>query len=248
MRKSIDRKLLMRRNTGFALFFSILVLGTLLALGACQSQAGTPTLETEDQQASYGIGFQVGGQLNPTDPFLDMDAFLSGLRDGMAGDDPALPMEEIQTVLQTFNQKVMEEQARQRTEAAERNAVEGAEFLSENATKEGVVVTESGLQYEVLREGDGARPEPDDRVSINYKGTLIDGTQFDSSYDRGEPTTFGVSGVIPGFSEGLQLMTVGSHYRFFIPSEIGYGPGGSGRIIGPNATLIFEVELLEIVQ
>ena len=110
------------------------------------------------------------------------------------------------------------------------------------------MVTESGLQYEVIREGEGARPGPDDRVSVHYKGTLIDGTQFDSSYDRGEPAQFGVGGVIAGFSEGLQLMTVGSHYRLYIPSELGYGAQGTGANIGPNATLIFELELLEIVR
>jgi FKBP-type peptidyl-prolyl cis-trans isomerase len=238
----------MRRNTGLAPLASILSLTALFILGGCQTQAGPPTLETEDQQASYGIGYQVGSQLIPAEPYLDMDAYLAGLQDGMGGDDPALPMAEIQTVLQTFNQRIMEELARERAEAAERNALEGAAFLRENATKDGVVMTESGLQYEVLREGEGARPGPDDRVSIHYKGTLIDGTQFDSSYDRGEPTTFGVSGVIPGFSEGLQLMTVGSHYRLFIPGEIGYGTAGNGGLIGPNATLLFEIELLEILQ
>ncbi len=220
---------------------------TPLFLGACQSEAGPPALDTEDQQGSYVVGLQMGGQLAPSDPFFDMDAFLAGLRDGMAGNDPALPPEDLQTILTTFSQKVMAEQNRIRSEAAEENAQEGADFLGENATKDGVTVTESGLQYEVLREGDGAKPGPDDRVRIHYKGTLIDGTQFDSSYDRGEPTTFGVSGVISGFSEGLQLMNVGSHYRLFIPAEIGYGSGGSGQI-GPNATLIFEVELLEILE
>jgi FKBP-type peptidyl-prolyl cis-trans isomerase len=232
----------MSRRIAFALVFSFFF------LGACQSEGGTPSLTTEDQKASYGVGHQVGSQLAPSDPFLDMQAFLSGLRDGMAGNDPTLPIEELQAATQTFSQKVMEEQTRRRAEEAETNALEGAAFLTENASRDGVTVTESGLQYEILREGDGgARPGPDNQVSIHYKGTLIDGTQFDSSYDGGEPATFGVTGVIPGFSEGLQLMTVGSHYRFYIPSEIGYGPNGSGRI-GPNSTLIFEVEMLEILE
>ncbi|MBT8398155.1 MAG: FKBP-type peptidyl-prolyl cis-trans isomerase [Gemmatimonadetes bacterium] len=217
-----------------------------ILLGACQSEGGAPSLNTEDQKASYGIGIQIGSQLAPTDSFMDMDAFLAGLKDGMAGNDPAIPPEELQTASQAFNQKVMEEQNRMMAEAAEKNALEGAAFLTENAARDGVVVTESGLQYEVLREGEGERPGPDQSVSIHYVGTLVDGTQFDSSYDRGEPATFGVSGVIQGFSEGLQLMAVGSQYKFFIPSEIGYGPGGQGQI-GPNSTLIFEVELLEIV-
>ena len=231
----------MRRIIAFSLFL------LPLFVGACQSEGGTPTLNTDDQKASYGIGFQIGGQLLPSDPFLDMDAFLAGLRDGMAANDPVLPVEELQAATQSFSQKVMEEQSRQMAEEAETNALDGAAFLTENAARDGVMVTESGLQYEVLREGEGAQPGPDDQVSIHYRGTLIDGTQFDSSYDSGQPLTLGVSGFIRGFSEGLQLMTVGSQYKFFIPSEIGYGPNPQGAI-GPNSTLIFEVELLEIIQ
>jgi FKBP-type peptidyl-prolyl cis-trans isomerase len=177
-----------------------------------------------------------------------MDALLAGLMDGLEGADLAVPQAELQVALQALNDAVRVEETARREEAATANAAEGAAFLEENATKDGIAVTESGLQYEIIKEGDGATPGPGDQVSIHYRGTLIDGTQFDSSYDRGEPSTFGVSGVIEGFSEGLQLMKVGGHYRFFIPSEIGYGPTGSGRVIGPNATLIFEVELLDIVQ
>lgn len=129
--------------------------------------------------------------------------------------------------------------------AANREA--GEAYLAENGAREGVTTTESGLQYEVLEEGDGPSPGPDDQVRIHYRGTLPDGTEFDSSYD-GEPVVFGVGGVIPGFSEGLQLMEVGSSYRFVIPSDIAYGPQGSGGVIGPDATLIFEVELFEIVE
>ena len=231
----------MHRRIGFLLVFSV------LALGAC-GPAGTPSLETEDQKASYGIGLQMGGQLAPAESHIDMDAFLAGIRDGIAGDDPAVPQGEIQTALQALSERVnAEEMERMAAEGAE-NAAAGEAFLAENASKDGIVVTESGLQYEVLRPGEGTTPGPQDQVTINYKGTLIDGTQFDSSYDRGEPATFSTSGVIRGFSEGLQLMPVGSQYRFFIPSDLGYGPGGSGPVIGPNATLIFEVELLEIVQ
>jgi FKBP-type peptidyl-prolyl cis-trans isomerase len=225
---------------------------TLLAapffLGACESGAGggTPTLETEDQRGSYVVGLQMGGQLAPSEGFFDMDAFLAGLRDGMAENEPALPLEELQPTLMAFSQKIVNEQTRLRAEAAEENAAAGAEFLQENQTKEGVMVTESGLQYEVLEEGEGATPGPADRVKIHYKGTLIDGTQFDSSYEGGQPVEFGVSGVIRGFSEGLQLMSVGSHYRLYIPAEIGYGSAGQGQI-GPNETLIFEVEMLEIL-
>jgi len=223
-----------------------LLLLSALALGACGPTGGTPSLDTEDQKASYGIGLQMGGQLAPAESHIDMDAFLAGIRDGMAGNEPAVPQAELQTALQSLSQRVNEEEMDRRATEGEANAAEGEAFLAENAQKEGVKVTDSGLQYEVLEEGDGPKPGPEDDVTIQYKGTLIDGTQFDSSYDRGEPATFNVGGVIQGFSEGLQLMSVGSKYRFFIPSDLAYGPAGSGRNIGPNATLIFEVELLGI--
>lgn len=228
----------MRRILSGVLALSVLV------LGACQG--GTPSLDTENQKASYGIGHQMGGQLVPAESRIDMDAFIAGVRDGIAGNDPALDQAEIQVAIQALSEAVSAEEMERQAAAAETNATEGELFLAENAQKDGVVVTASGLQYEVLREGDGAMPLPEDQVTIQYQGTLIDGTQFDSSYDRGEPATFSVGGVISGFSEGLQLMTVGSHYRFFIPGALGYGPQGSGGVIGPNATLIFEVELLEI--
>ncbi len=232
----------MRRILEFSLFLLV------LSASACQSQNGPATLNTEDQKASYAIGLQMGSQLAPADAHLDLDAYMAGIRDGMAGSDPALPQEELQTALQALNATVQEEETARRAAAAETNSAEGEAFLAENATEDGVTVTESGLQYEILREGEGATPGETERVTIHYKGTLIDGTQFDSSYDGGTPATFGVNGVIPGFSEGLKLMNVGSQYRFTIPSDIGYGPNGSGQVIGPNAVLVFEVELLEIVQ
>lgn len=129
---------------------------------------------------------------------------------------------------------------------AELNRQQGSAFLAENGAKEGVIVRPSGLQYKELRQGSGPKPTISDRVTVHYRGTLIDGTEFDSSYARGEPTTFALAGVIPGWTEGLQLMSVGSHYQFFVPSGLGYGLKGAGDQIGPNATLIFDVELLEI--
>ena len=219
----------------------------LLAFTACQSGTSQATLDTNDQKASYGIGYQLGGQLTPAQSHLDLDALLMGIRDGMEGSEPTLAVTDIQVAMNAMNTAVQEEETTRRTAEAEKNASEGASFLAENAQKEGVQVTESGLQYEVLRDGDGASPTEDDRVSIHYRGTLIDGTEFDSSYG-GNPASFAVGGVIDGFSEGLQLMTVGSQYRFVIPAEMGYGSQGSGRDIGPNATLIFEVELLEILD
>jgi len=223
------------------------LLAATLLFSGCGSEYGSATVETDNQKASYGIGRQMGQQLQPAQSRLDMAAFIRGVEDALNGAEPAVPDSAIQVALQAFSQAVMEEQQAEHEAAAARNQEEGQAYLSENGAREGVVTTESGLQYEVLREGEGPRPTAQSRVSIHYKGTLIDGTQFDSSYDRGEPAVFGVGGVISGFGEALQLMPVGSHYRVVIPSELGYGPGGSGQTIGPNATLVFEIELLEIV-
>ena len=152
----------------------------------------------------------------------------------------------VQAALQAFSQSIMAAQQLDRDQLGAKNLVDGEAYLKENGAREGVTTTASGLQYEVLRAGDGQRPATDQQVRLHYKGTLIDGTEFDSSYDT-EPVVFPVGGLIPGFTEVLQLMTVGSHYRVVIPSAIGYGPEGTGADIPPNATLIFEVELLGIV-
>jgi len=220
----------------------------LIALGAAGCQAGSfdsasAKLDTDDQKASYAIGLDMGRSLRPAESHLDRAAFMRGLEDALAKNDPAIPQEEIQAAMYKVGSQIRDEQQAKQAEAAQRNIEEGKKFLAENAQKEGVTTTESGLQYEVLREGDGPTPTADDQVTIQYRGTLLDGTEFDSSYKRGQPATFGVGGVIPGFSEGLQLMSVGSKYRFVIPAALAYGPQGSGDVIEPNATLIFEVEL-----
>lgn len=219
-----------------------------LVLAGCGSGASSSNdapLETEDEIASYGVGLNVGRSLQAAEGRLQMDAFLRGVEDAMAGSDPAVAQEELQSALQAFSTSIQEEERTRRAAAAEENARKGDAYREENAAKEGVTVTESGLQYEVLEEGDGPTPGPDDRVRVHYRGTLVDGTEFDSSYD-GDPATFTVGGVIDGFSEGLQLMPVGSKYRFVIPPELAYGDQGNGRAIGPNETLVFELELLGI--
>jgi FKBP-type peptidyl-prolyl cis-trans isomerase len=227
-----------------------LTAAVVVAAAGCQAgdTGGTASLETDGQKASYAIGVQVGRNLKPTESHFDMDAFVQGVRDAMADADLALTEDTMMAAAQRMQALVQEEMAREAEVAAERNADEGAAYLAENALKEGVTTTASGLQYEVLRPGEGSMPGPESQVTIHYRGTLIDGTEFDSSYERSEPATFPVGGVIPGFSEGLQLMTVGSHYRFVIPSDIAYGPQGTQGAIGPNATLIFEVELLDLGQ
>lgn len=217
-------------------------------LAGCQA-GGTATLETDDQIASYGFGLDIGRSLEPTVSHLERAALMRGIEDALDGLDPAVSPEQLSEVTQRVGTLIREEQAAEFDAMTETNRVEGEAYLASNAEKEGVSVTASGLQYEVIREGEagGAQPTPVNQVTINYRGTLIDGTEFDSSYSRGQPATFGVTGVIPGFSEGLQLMTVGSHYKFVIPSDMAYGPQGTGPDIGPNATLIFEIELIEVI-
>lgn len=216
-------------------------------LTACEASGpGSASLESDNAKASYGIGRDLGGNLAPAGERLDVDALVRGIEDAMAGEEPAVPQAEIQAALQSFSQMLREEQQAAQAAAAEENRQQGQEYMAENAEREDVQTTESGLQYEVIEEGDGPTPSPGDRVRIHYKGTLLDGTEFDSSYERGEPAVFGVGGVIQGFSEGLQLMPVGSTYRFVIPGDLAYGPQGTGGAIGPNETLIFEVELLGI--
>ena len=173
---------------------------------------------------------------------------MRGVEDALQGNESAVPSDELQVELQTFAEEIQNAALQDFDRVAAENSAAGDVYLAENQSKEGVMTTESGLQYEVLSQGDGSMPGSEDQVQLHYRGTLIDGTEFDSSYERGEPAQFGVGGVIPGFSEALQLMSVGSHFRVVIPSEIGYGPQGTGGPIGPNATLIFEIELLEIID
>jgi len=229
------------------------VVVTALGLALTGCQAGTAdfanaSLDTDDQKASYAIGLDMGGQLKPTEGHLDIPAMVAGIQDRMLEREQRISDEELRTVITSFNERLRAEVEEKRATDAAENQAAGAAFLAENGAKEGVTTTESGLQYEVLREGDGPMPSADDRVVLHYKGTLVDGTEFDSSYTAGQPATFPVTGVIPGFSEALLLMNVGSQYRVVIPSDIAYGPNGSGANIGPDATLVFEIELLEIAD
>lgn len=229
------------------------LLGVALILGACSNAGDTAyesaPLESNDQKASYAIGLNVGSQLADARDRLDRQAFLRGVDDALQQSDPAIPAEELQSVLQSFGQEIQAAAEQARAEAAEANVAEGEEFLAENAAREEVTVTESGLQYEMLREGDGASPTPGDDVLLHYRGTLTDGTEFDTSYD-GDPVTFSTEEgrLIPGFTEALLLMREGAHYRVAIPSSLAYGPAGSGGVIGPNQALIFEIEMLEVVD
>ncbi|MEM1080909.1 MAG: FKBP-type peptidyl-prolyl cis-trans isomerase [Pseudomonadota bacterium] len=208
--------------------------------------AQTTTLETDQDRLSYTIGMDIGQSLSTQDMELNIDILMEALRATYMGEDTLLTQEEALAEREAFIQRRQAELEQQRNREAEVNAADGAAFLAENAQKEGVQVTESGLQYRVIEAGDGARPAATDRVTVHYRGTLINGVEFDSSYSRGEPATFALNQVIPGWTEGLQLMTTGSRYEFFIPSELAYGEQGRPGPIGPNSALIFEVELIEV--
>ncbi|MFW6088400.1 MAG: FKBP-type peptidyl-prolyl cis-trans isomerase [Gemmatimonadota bacterium] len=228
-----------------------LALAAAISLTACAPGSGDSTadasLETDDQKTSYGIGHNIGQGLAPLADRIDTDAFLAGLDDALAENDPAISADSLQPLLQGFQMELQQVQQEQVAADAEENEAVADSFLAANAEREGVTTTESGLQYEVVDEGDGASPDSTDQVTVHYTGTLPDGTQFDSSRDRDEPATFPVQGVIPGFSEGLQLMSVGSNYKLYIPPELGYGSRPQGSI-PPNSALIFDVELLEIPE
>jgi FKBP-type peptidyl-prolyl cis-trans isomerase len=198
-------------------------------------------LKTDKDKVSYGLGMMIGDRVLSNYGDVDYDLLLAGIKAQKSGDGTLITIEEAQAVLQ-------EQQQREAAEKAAEAQKAGEAFLKENAAKEGVTVTDTGLQYEVLTQGDGPMPTLEDTVSVHYVGTLIDGREFDSSIARGEPASFPLKGVIPGWTEALQLMNVGSKNRLVIPSDLAYGERGAGELIGPGATLVFEVELLEIKQ
>lgn len=232
----------------------VLAVALGLALAGCDRKDSAASaevaLDTQEHKVSYIIAEDMAQRLKSQDVELDSQVVVMALADVAAGRESRLSDEEKQQVIAVFQEKMQSKQqemmAKQEEEfkaSAEKNLAEGQAFLEENAGKEGVVTTDSGLQYKVLEEGAGATPSADSVVEVDYKGTLIDGTEFDSSYARGEPVQFPVGGVIPGWTEALQLMKEGSKWMLYIPSDLAYGPGGAGGLIGPNSTLIFEVEL-----
>ena len=197
------------------------------------------TLATDEDRFSYGLGMMIGERVLKQYGEVDYEKLLTGMNAQHQNEETLLTLPEAETALNTHLQKQVAAQS-------EANRKRGEDYLEQNRSAEGVQVTESGLQYNIISEGDGAKPLATDRVKVHYRGTLIDGTEFDSSYARGEPASFALNQVIPGWTEGLQLMSVGSKFRFVIPYNLGYGERGAGGSIGPFETLIFEVELLEI--
>lgn len=201
------------------------------------------SLKTTEEKASYGVGLQMGEQLKGMFKGASLDAAIAGIQDAFNGNELQLQGEEINDAFKVIQEQVQKQQA---AEAGEK-AGEGEAFLAENAKKDGITVTSSGLQYEVITQGDGEVPSASATVRTHYRGTLIDGTEFDSSYSRGEPAEFPVGGVIAGWTEALQLMPVGSKWKLYIPYQLAYGERGAGGAIGPYQALVFDIELLAIV-
>lgn len=227
--------------------FSVLGLTAALAstLGVSANALAATELNTEAQKLGYIIGMDIGASLKQQGSEIDLEALFDAIRTTYEGKEPAMTPEQAATVREEFIAKRRSEAEAEMSAVAATNAAEGDKFLLENRTKEGVQVTDSGLQYKVIDQGTGPKPKATDKVRVHYRGTLLNGEEFDSSYARGEPISFELNKVIPGWTEGVQLMPVGSKYMFYIPSALAYGPAGGGPI-GPNATLIFQVELLGI--
>ncbi|MEP6685834.1 MAG: FKBP-type peptidyl-prolyl cis-trans isomerase [Verrucomicrobiota bacterium] len=224
---------------------SLIVLATVALALTGFAQDKTQLKDTKDK-VSYSIGLDIGRTFNKQKMDINLEVLQKGLKDGVSGAKALLTEDEVKQTMTAYSKEMQEKQTNANKEAAQKNAATGEVFLAENKKKEGIKTTASGLQYKVLKEGTGPTPKVSDSVTTHYRGTLIDGKEFDSSYKRGEPATFPVSGVIKGWTEALQLMKVGSKYQLFVPYALAYGERGAGQDIGPNETLIFEVELLGI--
>ena len=222
----------------------ILVLGLgLLAIPARAQDSTAPT--TQKDKVSYGIGVGVAKTLKAQGIDVNLDLVVKGLRDALSAQKLLMSDEEINSIMSALQQEVNQKQMQERAKLADDNKKAGDAFLVDNGKRDGVVTLPSGLQYKIVKAADGKKPTDADSVSCNYRGTLTDGTEFDKS-QAGQPATFQVGGVISGFREGLKLMPVGSTWQFFIPANLAYGERGAGNVIGPNTTLVFEVELVSI--
>jgi FKBP-type peptidyl-prolyl cis-trans isomerase FklB len=224
----------------------VLSIVLIFVLSACLCRAeDTPGLKGEKEKESYSLGYEFGSTLKRRPLDLDLAVIVEGIRDALEGKGPKLTAEEMKEIIAGMKRKVWTKQQKLYQEMLARNLKEGEAFLAENAKKEGVKTLSSGLQYRVLREGTGPSPKATDRVTVHYRGTLVDGTEFDDSYRRNEPSTVRIFGVIQGWTEALQLMKTGAKWQIFVPAKLGYGERRHGRI-PPNSVLIFELELLSI--
>ncbi len=219
---------------------------SIVFLASVVSAEENVALKDQKDKVNYSIGMDIGNTLKSLSVDVNLDILVQGIRDVLSGNKTLLTAQESRDIIIAFQKEMKAKQMERMKELGEKNKKEGETFLAENKIKEGVITRPSGLQYKVIKEGTGEMPKPTDTVTTHYSGTLIDGTEFDSSYRRGQPATFKVNGVIPGWTEALQMMKAGSKWRLFIPPHLAYGERGTGRDIGPNATLIFEVELLSI--
>jgi len=214
----------------------------LAFISGVSSAAEKPVLKDTRDKESYSLGYQIGGAYKNKDVDINTDVFMIGLQDGLTGSEPQLSRQEMQTTLGELQKKARDAEAAKKKRPVEQYRGEGREFLAANAKEPGVVTLPSGLQYKVIREGSGKSPGPHDSVTVNYRGTLINGNEFDSSYRNGEPATFRVDGVIKGWTEALQLMKEGAHWQLFIPADLAYGERGPLR----DQALIFDVELISV--
>ena len=225
----------------------VVVLGILILVSQASAQE-SPVLKNQKDKVSYVIGMEIGNNFKKQSIDIDPEILARGIKDALSGRKPLVTEQDAKETMAAFQKEMMAKHAETMKGVGEKNRKEGEAFLVENKKKEGVKTLPSGLQYKVVKVGTGKKPKSADTVTVNYRGTLIDGTEFDSSYKRGQPATFPVSGVIPGWTEALQLMEEGAKWQVIVPSKLGYGERGAGPTIGPNATLIFEIELISVQE
>ena len=224
-------------------FLAVPLLG--LAYGVCMAaEPVKPT--TENDKISYSVGYRLGGDFKRQNIEINPDMLIQGMKDAAGEGEPVMTEQEMMNVMTTMANRVKAEQMEKQKQQGADNLKAGEAFLAENAGKEGVTTLPSGLQYKVITSGAGKSPQKSDKVTVNYRGTLIDGTEFDSSYSRGKPATFGVGQVIPGWTEALQLMKEGDKWEIYLPAKLAYGERGAGSKIGPHSALVFEVELISV--
>ena len=253
-KKRFDKAFLKDYDLGIMKIF--LILGLSFFLLSCEKirslplvktllEEPAPPVETEEDKMSYVLGYLMSDHIKKTNTMLNTQVFVQGVKDNMENKQPLLSMEDIKSINDQITQKA---QLKKQAETNERNQMEGQKFLENNKSKKTVKVTESGLQYEILSEGkkEAKKPSLTDKVEVHYKGTLIDGTEFDSSYKREQTAVFPLGNVIKGWQEGLQLMSEGSKYKFYVPYDLAYGESGAGDSIPPYSTLIFEIELIKV--
>jgi FKBP-type peptidyl-prolyl cis-trans isomerase FklB len=250
IRRPTDHTSTYQKGTDGMRVWIVMLVGVALVLGGCktqQTEQKAVTVETLQQRVSYSVGLDIARNFKQNEFELDSALVLQGIKDAQGDGEPLMDDEKIAATMQEFQQYMMEQYQQRMEKQATDNAAKETEFFAENGKKEGVITLESGLQYKVIETGEGKTPTAEDTVQVDYRGTLIDGTEFDSSYRRGEPVEFQVNRVIAGWTEALQLMKEGDKWELYIPAALAYGERGMGQDIAPNSTLIFEVVLHKVV-